>query len=84
MKDTINTDILKRTDTIVKADARHTFDTVAAALGAEEHNPLVVVGTEDRMAHVGEIVKREALTIEPNLVILEKNGQELYRLIRTA
>ncbi|WP_251439748.1 DnaA ATPase domain-containing protein [Veillonella intestinalis] len=79
MKDTINTDILKRTDTIVKADARHTFDTVAAALGAEEHNPLVVVGTEDRMAHVGEIVKREALTIEPNLVILEKNGQELVQ-----
>lgn len=79
MKDTVNTDILKRTDTIVKADARHTFDTVAAALGADQHNPLVVVGTEERMAHVGDIVKRECLTITPNLVILEKTGQELVQ-----
>ena len=49
MKETIHTDILKKTDTIVKADARHTFDTVATALGAEEHNPLVVVGTVEKM-----------------------------------
>lgn len=77
MTETINTDILKKTDTIVKADARHTFDTVAAALGADAHNPLVVVGTVAKMENVGEIVKREALDVTPNLVIKEFTGQGL-------
>ena len=74
---TINTYILKKTDTIVKADARHTFDTVAAALGADAHNPLVVVGTVAKMENVGEIVKRESLDVTPNLVIKEFTGQGL-------
>lgn len=77
MTETINTDILKKTDTIVKADARHTFDTVAAALGADAHNPLVVVGTVAKMKNVGEIVKRESLDVTPNLVIKEFTGQGL-------
>ncbi|WP_127059271.1 DnaA ATPase domain-containing protein [Veillonella ratti] len=77
MTETINTDILKKTDTIVKADARHTFDTVAAALGADAHNPLVVVGTVAKMENVGEIVKRESLDVTPNLVIKEFTGQGL-------
>lgn len=76
MTETINTDILKKTDTIVKADARHTFDTVAAALGADAHNPLVV-GTVAKMENVGEIVKRESLDVTPNLVIKEFTGQGL-------
>lgn len=77
MTETINTDILKKTDTIVKADARHTFDTVAAALGADAHNPLVVAGTVAKMENVGEIVKRESLDLTPNLVIKEFTGQGL-------
>ena len=77
MTETINTDILKKTDTIVKADARHTFDTVAAALGADAHNPLVVVGTVAKMENVGEIVRRESLDVTPNLVIKEFTGQGL-------
>lgn len=77
MTETINTDILKKTDTIVKADARHTFDTVAAALGADAHNPLVVVGTVAKMENVAEIVKRESLDVTPNLVIKEFTGQGL-------